>query len=119
MAQSGSIISRSTVQRVTNLEKEKEEIKEIFTEYDEEIHRKLKCENRGYEGFKPDSKDWVDLFEEDEDFAEELNKILNDSTVTEADLNNDQKQSIYLDNNNISPELEHTPEVFQDTYLNM
>ena len=85
LAQSGAIISRTTVQRVTNLEKEKEEIKEIFTRYDEDIHSKLKCESRGYEGSKPDPKDWSDLFEEDEDFKEEFNKIFNDLTVPEAD----------------------------------
>ena len=118
LAQSGAIISRTTVQRVTNLEKEKEEIKEIFTRYDEDIHSKLKCESRGYEGSKPDPKDWSDLFEEDEDFKEEFNKIFNDLTVPEADKNNDGEQSIYLDDN-INPELEHTPEVLQDTYLNM
>ena len=64
LVQSGTIISRTTVQRVTNLEKEKEKMKEIFAKYDEDIHNKLKCENRGYEGSKPDPKDWVDLFED-------------------------------------------------------
>ena len=78
----------------------------------------MKCESRGYEGSKPDPKDWSDLFEEDEDFKEEFNKIFNDLTVPEADQNNDGEQSIYLDDN-INPELEHTPEVLQDTYLNM
>ena len=85
LAHSGAIISRTIVQRVTSLEKEKKKIKEIFTKYDEDIHTKLKCEIRGYEGSKPDPKDWADLFEEDEDFAEEFNKIFDDLTVAEAD----------------------------------
>ena len=92
---------------------------EIFTKYDEDIYTKLKCESRGYEGSKPDPKDWADLFEEDEDFAEEFNKIFNDSIVAEADINNDGEQSMYVDNDENKSISEYTPEVLQDTYLNM
>ena len=48
LMQTGSVISRSTVQRVTSLELEKKNIKEIFTRFDVEIHRRLKVEDRGY-----------------------------------------------------------------------
>ena len=79
----------------------------------------MKCESREYEGSKPDPKDWVNLFEEDEDFAEEFNKIFNDSTIAEADNNNDGEQSMYVDNDENKSISEYTPEVLQDTYLNM
>ena len=72
LTQKGSVVSRSTVQRVTNLEAQENNVKELFVHYDAEIHRRFKQEDRGFEGSKPDPKDWADLFEEDSDFAEEL-----------------------------------------------
>jgi hypothetical protein len=36
-------------------------------------------------GDKPNLEDWSDLLESDEDFAEEFNKICNDTNVPEAD----------------------------------
>ena len=99
LTQTGTVVSRSTVQRVTNLELQETSVKEIFVKYDVEIHRRLKADDRGYEGSKPNPKDWADMLEEDPDFAEEFNKLFSDPNIPEAD--------------------EYTPEVLEDTYLNM
>ena len=48
---------------------------------------------------QPNPEDWADLIDTDPEFNEEFNKIFNDSNVPEAD--------------------DFTPEVLEDTYLNM
>lgn len=55
------------------------------------------------------------LFEEDEDLAEEFNKIFSSSTIPEAD----GKENDNVENDVIFPEYEYTPEVLHDTYLNV
>ena len=107
LTSNGSIVSRSTVQRVTNLERQKIDIKELFVKFDVEIHQRLKEPARTYEGAKPNPQDWADLLEEDDDFAEEFNNVFNNTNIPEAD-----KEITF-------PEGDHTPEVFQDTYLDM
>ena len=72
LTQMGSVVSRSTVQRVTNLEQEEKDTQETFVKFNAELHRRLKCEDRGYEGAKPRPEDWTDLLEEDPDFKEEF-----------------------------------------------
>lgn len=99
LTQKGTVISRSTVQRVTNLEKTTAPVKDIFYKFDEGIRTKLKTIDRGYIGDKPDPKDWADLLEEDEDFREEFECIFSNKDIPEAD--------------------DHTPEVLDDTYVNM
>ena len=97
--QRGAVVSRSTVQRVTNLELSTSEVKDTFSKFDQVIHQKLKSEHRGYVGDKPNPDDWADLMEEDEDFREEFQKIYNNDNIPEAD--------------------DYTPEVGDDTYVNM
>jgi hypothetical protein len=59
-----------------------------------------KAINRGYIGDKPNPDDWADLMDEDEDFREEFQKIYNNEDISEqAD--------------------DYTPEVLEDTYVNM
>ena len=72
LTQTGSVVLRSTVQRVINLEVEDNNIKELFIRYDSEIHRRLESEDRGYEGSKLDPQDWANFFEEDPDLDKEL-----------------------------------------------
>jgi len=72
---------------------------DIFDNFDKKIHHKLKSEERGYEGNKPNPDDWADLMDDDEDFREEFQRIYNDDTVQKAD--------------------DYTPEIGDDTYLNM
>ena len=97
--QRGEVVSRSTVQRVTNLEMSTIDIKETFQQFDQRIRKKLKSRDRGYDGDKPNPDDWADIIDEDDDFREEFQKIYNDKSIKEAD--------------------EYTPEIGDDTYLNM
>ena len=99
LTQNGHVVSRSTVQRVTELEKSTTATKDIFDKFNSFISSKLKSIDRGYSGDKPNPKDWADLLEEDEDFREEFEKIFNNKDIPEAD--------------------DFTPEVLEDTYLNM
>jgi len=99
LTQNGTVISRSTVQRVTNLELQERSVTETFVKFDAEIHRRLKADDRGYDGSKPNPKDWADMLDEDPDFKEEFDRLFSDISIPEAD--------------------EYTPEVLEDTYLNM
>ena len=99
LTQNGTVISRSTVQRVTNLELQERLVTETFVKFDAEIHRRLKADDRGYDGSKPNPKDWADMLDEDPDFKEEFDRLFSDISIPEAD--------------------EYTPEVLEDTYLNM
>ena len=93
LTQRATVISRSTVQRVTNLELNTTSVKETFRVFDNNI------ESRGYEGDKPNPDDWADLIESDPDFQEEFNNIYNTDSIKEAD--------------------DFTPDTLDDTYLNM
>ena len=99
LTQKATVVSRSTVQRVTNLEKQTNDVINLFKEFDDAIKEKLKDYDRGYAGAKPDPEDWADMFDEDPDFQDEFNKVFNNSDIPEAD--------------------DTTPEVGDDTYLNM
>ena len=61
LTKQGTVISRTTVQRITNLEKETTEMKEATAELDRVISGRLKeefGEDLGYEGAKPNPADW-------------------------------------------------------------
>jgi hypothetical protein len=101
LTRTGTVISRTTVQRITNLEKETTELKEAIQEFDIEINRRLKEEDDPtYDGSKPNPEDWSEYLESDPDFQEEFDNISSDPTVPEADD-------------------AFTPDVFDDTYLHM
>jgi len=97
--QNGKVVSRSSVQPIPLLELSLPATQEILQTFDSNIIQRLKSDKRGYTGDKPNPEDWADLIDEDEDFREEFQKIYNDDSVPEAD--------------------DHTPEVGDDTYLNM
>ena len=99
LTQKGTVLSRSTVQRVTYLESQTEEVRNIFNEFDNRIKDKFKTGDRGFEGDKPNPEDWSDFLEEDPEFREEFNRVYNNTDIKEAD--------------------EYTPEVGDDTYVNM
>ena len=67
--------------------------------FDTGIQQQIRADNRGYKGPKPSSKDWADMLEEDPDFAEEFKSLFKNSNITKAD--------------------DFTPEVFEDTYVDM
>jgi hypothetical protein len=101
LTQTGTVISRTTVQRITNLEKETDETRESIKEFDTEISRRFKEEeDLTYDGAKPNPEDWSEYLQNDPDFQDEFDNIVNDPTVPEADDT-------------------FTPDVFDDTYLNM
>ena len=61
LTQSGTVISRTTVQRVTNLEKETEEIKASIQEYNAEINRRFKEEEElNLDGEKTNQEYWTE-----------------------------------------------------------
>ena len=95
----GTVVSRSTVQRVTHLELEIDNIKSIFKELEKKIATKLKHE-QGYLGDKPGPNDWSDLIDDDLDFKEEFYKVFNNNDITQV-------------NDNTSPE------ILDDIYVNM
>ena len=99
LTKKGTVLSRSTVQRVTTLELSTENVKKIFTEFDASIDAKFKSKPSSFQGDKPNPEDWADLFSEDQDFVDEFRKIFNDNSIKEAD--------------------EYTEETLDDTYLNM
>ena len=73
LTQTGSVISRTTVQRVTNLEFQIDDHKAFFVEYDSEICQCFKEDNFQVERDKTNPEDWAEFMEFDEDFQEEFN----------------------------------------------
>jgi hypothetical protein len=60
----GTVISHTTVQRVTNLEKETDEVKATVSEIDSEISCRFKEEeDLAYDGAKPNPKDWSEYLQ--------------------------------------------------------
>jgi hypothetical protein len=95
------VLSRTTVQRVTNLELQTEENALRCKGFNETSHERL----GNPEHFTPEGKvlpgDWKDYQSEyDEEFQEEFSQVVNDPTLVEADD-------------------EFTPDMYDDTYLNM
>ena len=97
--QNGKVVSRSSVQPIPSLELSLPATQETLRAFDLTACQRMKTEERGYDGDKPNPDDWADLIDEDEDFREEFQKIYNDDSVPEAD--------------------DYTPEVGDDTYINM
>jgi hypothetical protein len=96
----GTVISRTTVQRVTALEKESDKVKATPIEFDSEISRRFKEEeDLTYDGAKPNPENWSEYLQYNPDFQEEFNNIVNDPGISEADK-------------------DFTPDVFDNTYLN-
>jgi hypothetical protein len=82
---SGIPVSRTTVQRMTELEKSTEANKKRIIEYDAAIAARFKEERLGKTGDKPDPADWAQLIESDPDFAEEFARTFDNPEVKEAD----------------------------------
>ena len=65
----GTVISLSTVQRVTNIEKTNAEVKDTFQNFDEAIRQRMKIfREQGYTGDKPNPEHWEDLLKNDDNF---------------------------------------------------
>jgi hypothetical protein len=103
LTQTCQVISRTTVQRVTNLESQTEENQIRFQEFDNEIKRRLNEDDYPTDGDKTHPHDWaayVNAGEFDGDFQEEFDFVINNEVVPEADE-------------------EFTPDTYDDYYLNM
>ena len=96
-----TVITRTTVQRVTSLEMQLDHMKERAQAFDEAVRAKIKdSDHIILEGSKTQPYDWTDHpFEEDPDFTEEFHEVVSNNELKEADET-------------------FTPNVY-DTYLNM
>ena len=99
LSSKGTVLPRSTVQRVTNLELQTTQVKDLFTTFDKNISIRLKDKDRTYQGSKPNPNDWSDLIENDQEFKDEFTRVFNNTDILEAD--------------------DYTPDVLEDTYVNM
>jgi hypothetical protein len=75
----GTVISCTTVQRVTNLEKETDEVKAAVSDFDSVLL--IRCfkeeEDLTYDGAKPNPEEWSEYLQYDPDFQEEFGNIAN------------------------------------------
>ena len=85
LPESGIPIQAGTVHRVTEPEKQTDAVKEQMSVHAEKISNKFKETRLSHDRDKPNLKDWSELLESDEDFAEEFNKIYDNTDVPEAD----------------------------------
>ena len=101
LTENGRVISRTTVQRITNLEQGTAEVKDRMTRYNERVSTVLKDANHVIQGEgERQLQDWDNYtLEDDPDFAEEFNNLVSDDAIPEADDT-------------------FTPDLFDDTYLN-
>jgi hypothetical protein len=102
LTNTGHVISRTTVQRITNLELSTDEVKAKCKEYDQRITDLLKDENHViHQDGDLQLQDWNEFpIEDDPDFIEEFQHVISDPEITDEDEN-------------------FTPDTFDDTYLNM
>ena len=63
LTQRNTVVSRSTVQQVTELELSTPSVSDIFNKFDSAISNKLKSPQQGYIGDKPNSEDWANLLD--------------------------------------------------------
>ena len=95
----GSVVSRSSVWRVTNLELQVDITKKVFDDFDALIGGHIKDGSFPVDSDKPDPAMWADFAELDEDFREEFFKVYGDTNTKDAD--------------------DFSPEIMDGTYLNM
>jgi hypothetical protein len=84
LPKTGVPVSRTTVQRVTELEKQTDANRQRFAEFEKAISKRYK-EGRLVQGDKPTLADWSDLLETDSDFAAEFANTFDNPEVKEAD----------------------------------
>ena len=80
------------------MELKTDENKAIFAEFDKSLADRLKEDVRKYDGDKPTFEHWAD-FANNPDFVEEFKNVVDNPDIPEAD--------------------DYTPEVLEDTYVNM
>ena len=95
LTKTGQIISRSSVQRVTSLELELNEIRATFDELDKDINEKLKHDDMAYDGDKPTLEHWSEV-KSDEMFVEEFQKSYSSPHILETDNMSIPQESDYV-----------------------
>ena len=98
LTKTGSVISRTTVQSVTNLERQTSDVNTKWDEFDAETSRWLKYDDFPLEVSKPNPEDWAEFINHDSDFQEEFDRIFSSEDIPEAD------ETL-------------TPDTYDDTYL--
>jgi hypothetical protein len=86
LPKTGVPVSRTTVQQVTELEKQTDANRQRFAEFEKAIAEQCKegqLVDKG--GDKPDLADWSDLLKTDPDFAEEFATTFDNPDIKEAD----------------------------------
>ena len=79
LTQKGTLISRTTFQCLTILEKETDKVKAIFSEFDTCISFRFKEEeDLNYDGSKTNPEDWSKYLKYDLDYQDEFDGIIND-----------------------------------------
>jgi hypothetical protein len=98
----GCVIARTTVQRVTNLEQTTDEVRQRCQHFDQHVTEILKDANHIIShGDDIVLQDWNDFpIKDDPDFVDEFQRIVSDDKISDEDE-------------------QFTPDVFDDTYLNM
>ena len=96
----GYVVSLTTAKIITNLESEISENQLMLLEFDEEIKCRIKNDDFTVDGYLPAPVKWADILEDDEDLREEFYRIYQDKDIPEAD-------GVF------------TPEILDDTYMNM
>ena len=87
LPESGIPISCITVQRITNAELATEEMKAKIATYDEKIDEKMKAKDidNGKEMGEQPAWNRLSLDDEDNDFIEEFNRVIDDSSVPDTE----------------------------------
>jgi hypothetical protein len=83
--QTGQVVSRSSVERVKEIEKRTDEMKRKLEEFDVDIKQRLKLEDLGTDGDKPNPHQWADLLDVDPDFREEFFRVYQSDEIKDAD----------------------------------
>lgn len=101
LTRDGQVLSRTTVQRVTNLELKTDENVTRCNEFDKSISAKVGDAEQFIDDGKVRPIDWAESDDSfDEEFNDEFRNVVNDPNVPEADT-------------------AFTPDMYDDTYLNM
>ena len=81
----GIPVQAGTVQRVIEPEKLTDATKERMKIHNDKIAGKFKEGRLLLDGDKPKLEDWAELLEEDDDFANEFNRLFDSDDIPEAD----------------------------------
>jgi hypothetical protein len=87
LTEHGNVISCTTVQRLTNLEKKTDEWKNRMHSYDTKIESRLNVKDDDITSKILDVNQWnkLSLTDIDDDFIAEFNKVINDNSLPEID----------------------------------